>query len=87
MAVKKSGKKQSKTTQTTAGKLGRAKKPRKSTVRARAVASDLLTPQSLDSRQSHIGLDRRKGGPDLDQGKASRSRAKPSKVTATDIDD
>lgn len=87
MAKKKGDKPTSRTLETCSGSTGRAKKPGKSDVRARAMASDLLTANTLNDRQERIGTERRKGGPDLDEGEASRSRAKPGKVEATELDD
>ena len=66
------------------GKLGKAKRPAKSGVRARATTSDLLKANELEARQDSIGKQRRSGGPALDEKPAGR--VKVPKVPETEAE-
>lgn len=66
------------------GSLGKAKRARKSGVRARAKAADLLGADELEARQEKIGTKRRAGGPKLDE--KPKGKVSAPKVAETEAD-
>ena len=68
-------------------KLGAAQSAERDTVRARALASDLLRPSELDERQKSIGKKRRYGGPALDEEPTEEQQAATPSAAQTDCAD
>ncbi len=68
-------------------KLGAAQRAKRDTVRARALASDLLQPSDLDKRQKSIGKKRRSGGPALDEEPTEEQQASTPSAAQTDCED
>lgn len=68
-------------------KLDVAQRAKRETVRARALASDLLQPSDLDKRQKGIGKKRRYGGPALDEEPKGEPQAVTPSAAETECED
>ena len=68
------------------GKLGKAKRPAKAGVRARAKAADLLKASELEARQTAIGKKRRSGGPTMEEAPKGKKKIAAPKVAETEAD-
>ncbi len=68
------------------GKLGKAQRPVRAKVRARAMTSDLLRTNELEARQKSIGQKRRYGGPALDEKPKDTKKVSTPSVPQSDCE-